>query len=60
MLAGLGDKVAQPPQHFVPHLVIGRDAVLAHYLAKQGISILAVPLEVEEEGHMVDAGHFVT
>ena len=52
VLGGLGDEVAEVPQHLVAHAVAGgrRD------LPQRRVEVLAVALEAQVERHVVDAG----
>ena len=52
----LGHEIAQPLKHLVAHAVAIRHTPLRNHSADQRVEILAVALELEVEGHMVDAG----
>ena len=56
MLARLGDEVAEAAEDLEAHPLPGRLAPLGGQLAQGGIEILAVALEAQVEGDVVDAG----
>jgi hypothetical protein len=56
MFARLGDKIADAVEQLVAHPVPVGHAPLVENTSNLGIEVLAVALELEVEGHVVDPG----
>lgn len=56
MLAGRGDDIALPPQHFGAHVVPLRHAALGRGLLPPRIQVFALALEAQIKRQVVDAG----